>query len=314
MACHHPLNAWRRPGGKPVVGNPPTGLSGAQYEFLRLPCGRCLGCNETRAKHWALRCQLELNDHPTAAFVTLTYADEFLPPTLRKADLSAFLKRLRARISRHEEELQIPRDARRRIRFFASGEYGDRFQRPHYHALLFGVDPLADREHIRLSWGVARRNELGEYDDALFQPFGILDIDKVTPKVISYVAGYCSKKLGWRREATERVDPDTGEVYRFQPPFTLASGGGFGRVGIGGRARDAYPRSWRDFAVLGGARTSVPRYLHEGWRRVADPEDLQQLEADKKARAVFRSRDELDAAEANAMARKQHAEQRRRRR
>jgi len=318
MACHHPHNAYRRPGGQPVFGRPPTGVHGSQYEFLRIPCGRCIGCMETRAKHWALRCTLELHRHPTASFVTLTYDDEHVPvlpdgrQSLRKDHVSAWLKRVRSRLGR--SEAQLPRERRRRLRFFASGEYGDRFGRPHYHALLFGIDPAADRELVAKSWGIAVRDPDGSYSSGTVRSFGHVDVQKVTPKVISYVAGYCSKKLGWKRDAAECVDPSTGEVYRFQPPFVLVSGGGFGGVGIGGHARDAYPASWRDSAFLGGARTSVPRYLHEGWKRVASAEEAAQLEAERKERARFRSRAELDAAEANALARKSHAEQRRNRR
>ena len=75
-----------------------------------------------------LRCEHEVSLRDDNSWLTLTYDDENLPDngSLRKKDLSGFLKRLRSRRSGDV------------IRFFACGEYGGRFDRPHYHVLLFG--------------------------------------------------------------------------------------------------------------------------------------------------------------------------------
>jgi len=294
VACFHPLRAWRLVGGS-VVLREPTG--GVGVRSLRLPCGKCIGCRTERARHWALRASLELQRHECASFVTLTYSDEFLPPTLRKSDLSGYLKRLR-------------KSTGARIRFFASGEYGDSFGRPHYHAILFGLNHDRDKEAIRLAWGIKKRDRFA-YGGFVHRPFGIVDVDVVTPKVISYVAGYASKKLAREYYERERVDPETGEVYRVQPPFILVSRGGRSGKGLAGEARDRWPTSWRKFAVVGGVETSVPRYLHEGWKRLASDDDIAQLEAEKALNARFRTREELKAGEANALARHKLAEQRR---
>lgn len=301
MPCYHPLKAWKYERSGSVVFREPSAshLDGGGVRPLRLPCGNCIGCRTQRAQHWALRCSLELQRHDRSAFVTLTYDEAHCPPTLRKSDLSGFLKRLREDLSP------------RRIRFFASGEYGDRFGRPHYHAILFGVSPDDDAERIRMAWGISRRR------GACFvhTPFGLVDVDKVTPKVVSYVAGYCSKKLGWKAEkGQQRVDPETGEVYQYEPPFILASRGGRGGVGLAGASRDAHPESWRKFAVLGGAQVSVPRYLHEGWKRQATEQELVELEQEKLAAFRERTREELQAGERNALARHNLATQRRSRR
>lgn len=69
---------------------------------------------------------MELKDHRTAVFTTLTYDEQHCPPTLDRTHLAKFLKRIR----RAAEPL--------RIRFFASGEYGEKNARPHYHAILYG--------------------------------------------------------------------------------------------------------------------------------------------------------------------------------
>lgn len=239
---------------------------GVMATALRLPCGRCIGCRMSRAREWALRCTLELAQHESSKWCTLTYDEEHLPPTLRKRDLSGFLKRLRARGER--------------VRFFASGEYGERTQRPHYHAILFG---LSDPSRVQDSWR-----------------YGHSRVDPVSPAAISYVAGYCAKKVGWQLESGERVDYDTGEVYEWQPPFIQMSR----RPGIGAAAR-SFSASWRRFAVHAGSPMPVPRYLHAAWLQSASDLDVFCLESEKRADALKRdsSRERLEAGELIAMAR-----------
>jgi hypothetical protein len=219
----------------------------------------------SRAREWALRCQLEHRQHDKSCFVTLTYDDHHLPPTLKKRDLSLWVKRLRERL--RSDGL---------VRFFAAGEYGERTHRPHYHALLFGTDSASA---IKDSW-----------------PFGFVDVGKLTPGSIAYVAGYCSKKVGWRLEAGERVDPATGEIYEFQPPFILMSR----RPGIGGDARQ-YWRSWRRSAVYNGQPIAVPRFLHNAWKANATPEEIEQLAIEKRQTAALLTKENLENAEKHAV-------------
>nr|QJB20330.1 MAG: replication initiator protein [Microvirus sp.] len=245
MACLHPMPAWRTAGGvslrEPVDAEKITG-------GLRLPCGRCLGCRMDKARDWAVRCQLELKEHTEYCWTTLTYSDDHLPLTLRKDHLSAWLKRLRAR---HPS---------RTIRFFASGEYGERTHRPHYHSILFG---LPDDPSIQETW-----------------PFGMVRVDPISPAAIAYVAGYTSKKVGWREEPRERVDPETGECYEWQPPFLQMSR----RPGIGGAAREHW-KSWRQSCYWHGRQVPVPRFLHEAYKLHASPLQLQQLQEEKDAKS-----------------------------
>lgn len=219
-----------------------------------------------KAREWALRCQLELDEHESSRWCTLTYDDEHLPATLVKRHLSGFLKRVRARGER--------------VRFFSCGEYGERTARPHYHAILFG---LRDERVVQASWSL-----------------GFARVDPVTPAAISYVAGYCAKKVGWKLESGERVDFETGEVYEWQAPFLQMSR----RPGIGAAAR-RFKSSWRRFAVHAGSPMPVPRYLHASWAESASDADLLLLDAEKRADALLRdsSRPRLEAGERLAVAR-----------
>lgn len=266
MACFHPLEAYRTRAGEVRIGKQ---LPDSQP--LSLPCGGCIGCRLDRAKSWALRCHLELQGHRSAVFTTLTYNEKNVPPTLRKRDLQLWLKRFRKALG-----------PTRPIRFFASGEYGEKNQRPHYHAILYGIDVSASGE-IEATW---RK--------------GYCKTVPVTPAAIAYVAGYTSKKVGFRLARGERVDPETGEVYEWEPPFVQMSR----RPGIGARAKQ-WPESWREFGIHNGKRVPVPRYLHEAWREQATPESIAQLEYERQQRGMSReavTREALQAAELYAIA------------
>jgi len=277
MPCVHPIVAARPDplsGSKRVIiGRPVREFVSESLERadgvlaasdLLLPCGSCVGCQISRAREWAIRCTLEQQLHPVVSFVTLTYADRYCPPTLSRYDLSLFVRYMRRSVGK--------------FRFFGCGEYGERRQRPHYHALLFGT---ADLEAAQRAWSK-----------------GFVTMEPVTPARISYTAGYCAKKLGFHRPKGEEVDYSTGEVYVHQPPFLQMSR----RPGIGGDFRKHW-RSWRRSAIWQGRPFPVPRFLHASYRESASESELAQLELEKlESRGVLTVR-ELVAAEEIASAR-----------
>jgi hypothetical protein len=248
----------------------------ADRKYLRLPCGNCIGCLKSKAREWAIRCTLELRDHPDACWVTLTYDDDHLPPTLSKDHLRAYIKRVRARIH--------PRS----LRYFASGEYGEQRGRPHYHSIIYG---------------------LGEHETDLIKAwnYGRAQIDTLTPASIAYVAGYTAKKAGQRLrkfERVEEVDPRTGECFLPQPPFLAMSG----KPGIGATARDKYWRSWRTTAIHSAQEVPAPRYLHQGWLKHTSPDEHIALATEKEQRAKQRgylTKEQLKASGEIALAKHQ---------
>lgn len=252
MACSSPIRAWRSELGN-VSLREPLDKDVSPYTYLLLPCGQCLGCGKARAREWAFRCSLELQDHDSACWVTLTYDRHNLPPTLSRIHLSEYLKRLRSRVSGSQ------------VRFFGCGEYGESSHRPHYHVILYGL-PL-DNKHVEAAW-----------------PFGFARADPLTPAAISYVAGYCSKKLGgqfYHRNTViseESVDEDGVWSPRvlYQPPFLQMSR----RPGIGGSFRQ-YWQSWRLNAIHQGRPIPVPRFLHQAWLSNSSPSDHEVLAKEK---------------------------------
>jgi hypothetical protein len=144
--------------------------------LYQIPCGKCLGCLEDRAKDWTCRNLMELKTCDNAIFLTLTYDESHLPinhgfPTLNKTDLSAFLKRLR----KHFEPFKL--------RFFACGEYGTRTFRPHYHLIVYGYPYFENR------W--AETDELSK-----IWKNGNVYLGSVTAQSIAYVSRYVVKKQG----------------------------------------------------------------------------------------------------------------------
>lgn len=274
MACFHPIRAWRLASGAVVLGRERKEQNG-DSTHLRLPCGGCLGCRQDRAREWALRCHLENQQHRHAIFTTLTYDDEALPEfgSLERTDLQLWLKRLRKASG-----------PARPLRFFACGEYGEKNHRPHYHAIVFGLDAETGHRLVDQTW-----------------PFGITKTVTVTPAAIAYVAGYSAKKLGWKLDRRTITDPETGELlYHWEPPFIQMSR----RPGIGAHAKQ-WPQSWRDHAVHNGRKIPVPRFLHEAWKAQASPIDMEELERERLERQSKRetSKQRRQAAELVAIAR-----------
>lgn len=97
-------------------------------KYIEVPCGKCIICQRNLVADWAFRLRYEAESSKSVFFVRLSYDNEHLPtnngyPTLQIADLQKFFKKLR------KTGLQF--------RYFAVGEYGGQFGRPHYHVLFF---------------------------------------------------------------------------------------------------------------------------------------------------------------------------------
>lgn len=142
-----------------------------------LSCGKCHGCRGEQARQWAVRCVHEAQLHEQNCFVTLTYAKA--PECLDAEDMRLFLRRVRARFGR--------------VRYYYAGEHGELNGRPHFHALLFGVD-----FHDRVPWGESPSGFSMDRSATLeaLWPHGFSSVGDVTFKSAAYVARYVMKKVG----------------------------------------------------------------------------------------------------------------------
>jgi hypothetical protein len=273
MPCYKPVDAWRKDNGQVDFYNKGQGRP------LKVPCGQCIGCRVDRSKEWALRCVHEAQGHKENCFITLTYNAENLPPDggLRKKHFQDFMKRLRKHI------------APQKVRFYHCGEYGDKNNRPHYHAILFGYNfddwiYLFDSESGHPVYTSPKLEKIWKK--------GFVTIGEVTFESAAYVARYIMKKINGKardkvNEKTglkpyERFNSFTGEVVEVSPEYTTMSR----RPGIGHSwfslySSDVYPKG---FVTHKGKRMSPPRYYDEQLRRT-NPDLYDRLKAERAADA-----------------------------
>lgn len=179
-----------------------------------VPCGKCKECLARRCSGWSFRLMQEEKQSSSAYFITLTYGNDGNIPRsknnfmeINKRHLQLFFKRLRKAeylLARQRSRKQIPYSGSRLpvqyieeqkpIKYYAVGEYGGKFQRPHYHVIIFN----ATVELIEDAWG-----------------HGYVHYGTVTTASVGYTMKYISKPT-WRPK--HRNDDR-------QPPFSLMSKG-----------------------------------------------------------------------------------------
>lgn len=263
VSCYRPLPAHRdRSGGSVRIGYKDDADKG---DKLELPCGRCVGCRLDRARAWSIRIGHEAQLWDANLFVTFDYSPAALPKSLslEYRDFQGFMKRLRRRVS----GVSLL-NGQRPIRFFVAGEYGKRFGRPHWHAILFNCW-MPDQ--VRYINGTYRSQLMEDLWDR-----GNCVIGDVTARSAAYVAGYTLAKAHSRAEDYEDVvDPATGEVFARRPEFVVMSR----RPGIGGAWYDRFGGDLfpGDRAVQDGQEYKVPRYYTEKFKRSADPGVIEAL-------------------------------------
>lgn len=248
MPCTRPLTGYRalipNPNGKrSIVFNASEGFKDLP---VKLPCGRCPDCKLEYSRQWAIRGSHELACFEDNCFITLTYADSHLPDygQLVKKDFQDFMKRLR----KHYEP--------RRIRYMMCGEYGEKFARPHFHAILFNLD-FTDKQLLH-------RNHNGDnlYSSETLSKIwgkGLTSIGGATFESVAYVARYITKKV---------IGPDAEDHYEFldydgvvhervKEYAHTSKKPGIGKTWLEKFKGDVFPR---DYVVIRGKKMAPPKY------------------------------------------------------
>lgn len=186
------------------------------------PCGQCRCCRVMRSNTWAMRMVHESMYWKSKAFITLTYNEENLPEggNLDKKELQKFLKRVRKSI--HPQV----------IKYFACGEYGETYGRPHYHLITFGLG-VEHRDIVERCWKL-----------------GFIKVDRFSKSNARYVTKYVTKApLG--RSRLDKIYFDK------ELPFQIQS------RGIGLRWLEENVESFGKRGILvHGKSVCVPRYYH----------------------------------------------------
>ncbi len=313
MPCYKPLNAYRCANS----ANPTKILflkSGSSMptnaEYLRIPCGQCIGCRLDRSRMWATRCMHEAELHENNSFVTLTYDSKHLPRDngLVKSHYQLFMKRLR----KWGDQFGYTK-----LKYLHSAEYGDEYQRPHYHACIFGVDfpdkilwktnhqddPIYTSRALDIIWGK-----------------GFTTLGDVTYQSAAYTARYALKKINGKRKNIpdpttgllpyERTHLDSAEIVEVLPEYSTQSRNpGLGQGFIKEYLSDIYP--W-DEVIINGHPTRPPRYYDDYYQITTDNEmeiikqrRIQTMEKHSKdnTRARLSQREAVKEAQSNKLMR-----------
>lgn len=278
MGCDNPLKGFKskviNPSGKRGITFNPLEAVNSQDPY-EIPCGQCTGCRLERSRQWAVRMKHEASLHDANCFLTLTYDDDHIPDkySLRKADMSEFMKALRT---------DLDRKGQGKARFFGCGEYGEQGTlRPHLHLCLFGQDFSADR----VLYG---KNDQGKplwTSETLTRIWGkgLAVIGQLEFESAAYVARYTLKKVNGSKKDDGhyfRPHPLTGERVEVEPEFALMSRRpGIGAAWLDKFKSDVFPGG---FIVVNGVPQGPPLYYK---RKLSEAEQLK-LSRDGRKRAL----------------------------
>ncbi len=228
----------------------------------------------------------EASSYKNNSFLTLTYRDKrdcteaqlqskmHLPDSnsLVKSHFQKFMKRLRKKYPETK------------IRYFHCGEYGEKNNRPHYHACLFN---LAFPDEVLYSHNQGNPLYTSKTLEKLWQR-GFCTIGSLTYESAKYVSGYILKKItGLQAHDHYQRHDDYGNSYWLQPEYITMSTGTKKGDGIGANwfktyHQDVFPSD--DLPIPGvGIIRGIPRY-YESLMEDINPGALEQA---KKIRAQF---------------------------
>lgn len=201
--------------------NPKRIINPYTKESLVVPCGHCRACALNRANRLSLQCSLEAQSNKYCLFVTLTYANRFIPraqfvdrtdkiygcdlidpstsevlyddvplnPEKRQQLLDKFylfgavpyLRKSDLQKFLKRFRYYVSKYTKEKVRYFACGEYGPVHFRPHFHILLF----FNSETLLQIS------------SDLISQswPFGRVDSQITQGQATNYVSGYVNSSV-----------------------------------------------------------------------------------------------------------------------
>lgn len=288
MACEAPLTAYRPTNGGPVFFQRPQTTT---YSTIQLPCGKCILCRQEHARQWAVRITNEASLWPLNSFVTLTYDDQHLPPdgNLRYKDLQDFWKRLRKKVGK--------------LRYYSVGEYGDKTNRPHYHACIFGHAFEQDRQILRsepyLLWT----------SPTLLETWGNghVSVGALNFQTAQYTASYVTKKLGYKHRYVQ-LDRESGELLDMVQPRAFISNGGGRQTGAQGAIGKQFIKKYvdniyaHDRVIINGTEQKPPKY-YDKYLSTYDERRHKRIKEERQKNAVKTTPEENRARATNARAR-----------
>lgn len=275
---HRIVNPWRYDDVELAVDTLPIA-------DLLLPCGKCLGCKKRRVREWSMRSFHQEQITPGGLFLTLTYDEEHLPSvSLVPRDWTLFVRAVKRRFPEWD------------IRYLACGEYGEKFSRPHFHAVLWNLDIQDLKRHGKSSRG--HPQFVSETLSGIWSK-GLLTVQFYDPSHGGYVAGYIMDT--WYpsevhrgangRLSNEVFDPVLGAFVELERPFVRQSKRAVGRDWYETFKDDLF----KGFVTYSGRQMAVPAtYLR--WLEKDCPDKVAVI---REAVAEFFAKQEYFAGDAS---------------
>lgn len=264
MTCYAPIQGYRTRTGQ-ITHSKHKAWSSLSKQTIS--CKQCVGCRLENARQWAIRIMHEASLTPdNNSFITLTYDNQHLPQdkSLDKKHFQDFMKRFREKF------------APKKIRFFHCGEYGEKYGRPHYHAIIFNHS-FDDKYQWKLSNGLPlyRSPSL----ESLWT-FGHSSVGAVTFESASYVARYVMKKVTGDLADIHYLDLDTGVIK--QPEYTTMSR----RPGIARKWIEQYMEdTYKNDSVIMRKRELQPPKYYDKIFQLEHPELFENVKATRAKQA-----------------------------
>lgn len=207
------VNNFLSPDGtKPkLIFNPKKAKAlGSVVEPMTMRCRVCPQCLYNSSSEWGIRAACEMQMHKENTFITLTYAENTKYGNLIPEHFLNFIRRLKDRFPEKS------------IRYLYSGERGGKYGRPHFHAILFGID-FSDK----IATGTSDSGAPTWHSKILTDTwkFGITQCGEANAHTAAYVAQYVVKKLsphddGMTNKKETRistsVNKETGELEEYE--------------------------------------------------------------------------------------------------
>lgn len=233
-------------------------LTASKSRSALVPCGQCIECRGNYINQWVFRLIEEFKSKRTksAYFITLTYEDAELynldnklisedgEHTLNYTHFQKFVKRLRKSYSYRAKnpdtgKMKTYYDKVPNIKYFCTGEYGERTDRPHFHAIIFN----ADQQNILTSW-----------------KFGNVHFGGVTEASVRYTLKYAMKKI---ERVYKKDRMPVNEILSKLPEKALISQG-IGETYLNDKTIKFYNENIERQALqVGGAVSALPRYYKQ---------------------------------------------------
>lgn len=211
-------------------------------------CQQCIGCRLERSRQWAVRSVHEAQFHEENYFLTLTFSDDCLPAnrSLDTKTLQNFWKKIRKACPLM------------RFKYYAAGEYGEKYSRPHYHASTFGLELPDLQPSFKSETGFQMYNS--RRLDAAWD-MGNVYVAPLSFETAAYTARYiCKKILGKNADAHYQslgIIPERAWISK----------------GLGKEWHHAYlSETYRDNYIVARGVPSVPPRTYNRWLKADDPD------------------------------------------